>query len=137
MLESLKINGYYIDFSRHNPIRFAPGLTVITGKNGTGKSSLGEMIRFALFGSKALRRPASDYKKLDVELCFAVRGVSYRVTRSPSKALLSTADGFPMATGTTPVNAAVVALFGYGLAVLGEIRFRVLGVVLVLCILTL
>lgn len=118
MLESLKINGGYVDFRKHNPIQFQPGLTLITGKNGAGKTLVGsEMIRFALFGSKALRRPASDYKKLDVELCFAVRGVSYRVTRSPSKALLSTADGFPIATGTTPVNAAVISLFGYGLAV--------------------
>lgn len=117
MLESLKINGYYVDFRRHNPVMFANGLTVVTGKNGSGKSSIIELTRFALFGSKALRRPAGDYKKLDVELCFAVRGVSYRVTRSPSKALLSTADGFPMATGTTPVNAAVISLFGYGLAV--------------------
>lgn len=117
MLESLKINGYYVDFRRHNPVMFANGLTVVTGKNGSGKSSIIELTRFALFGSKALRRPAGDYKKLDVELCFAVRGVSYKVLRSPSKALLSTADGFPMATGTTPVNAAIISLFGYGLAV--------------------
>ena len=51
MLESLKINGYYVDFRRYNPIRFVSGLTLVTGRNGSGKSSVIELVRFALFGA--------------------------------------------------------------------------------------
>lgn len=82
----------------------------------THNSSVIEMIRFALFGTAALRRPASDYKKLDVELEFTVRDTDYRVSRSPKGAWLFKGDE-QVAYGTTPVNGAIVGIFGYGLRV--------------------
>lgn len=82
----------------------------------THNSSVIEMIRFALFGTAALRRPASDYKKLDVELEFTVRDTDYRVSRSPKGAWLFKGDE-QIAYGTTPVNGAIVGIFGYGLKV--------------------
>ena len=116
MLKSLKIDGHYVDYSQHNPFEFGVGTTLITGRNGRGKSSVIEMIRFALFGTAALRRPASDYKKLDVELEFTVRDTDYRVSRSPKGAWLFKGDE-QIAYGTTPVNGAIVGIFGYGLKV--------------------
>ena len=116
MLNSITIDGYYVSFAQHNPLGFNTGVTCITGRNGRGKSSVLEMIRFALFGSAALRRPASDYKRLDVSLEFTLRGEDYRVVRSPRQVMLFKGDT-PLATGSTPVNKAVVELFGYGLQV--------------------
>lgn len=117
MLKSLHIDGYYVDFSKHLPFVFPKGITCITGRNGRGKSSIIEMVRYALFGSAALRRPASDYKKLDVELAFTVRGEDYTVVRAPRGVTLYKGNDVPLATGTTPVNAAVINLFGYNLKV--------------------
>ena len=117
MLNSLTINGHMVSFDDHNPIALRQGLTLITGKNGRGKSTVLEMIRYALFGSRALRRPMADYKGLSVVLEFTLKGVGYKVTRSSALTLLATLDGTNLATGTTPVNQAVINLFGYGLAV--------------------
>ncbi len=117
MLNSLTINGHYVSFDEHNPIALRQGLTLITGKNGRGKSTVLEMIRYAFFGSRALRRPMSDYKGLSVVLEFTLKGVGYKVTRSSALTLLATLDGTNLATGTTPVNQAIANLFGYGLAV--------------------
>lgn len=116
MLKSLKIDGHYVDYSQHNPFEFGVGTTLITGRNASGKSSIIEVTRFALFGTAALRRPASDYKKLDVELEFTVRDIDYRVSRSPKGAWLFKGDE-QIAYGTTPVNGAIVGIFGYGLKV--------------------
>lgn len=116
MLNSITIDGYYVSFAQHNPISFNQGVTVITGRNGRGKSSVLELTRFALFGTAALRRPSSDYKRLDVALDFTLRGEEYRVVRSPKQVMLFKGDT-PLATGSTPVNKAVVELFGYGLQV--------------------
>lgn len=117
MLKSLRIDGHYVDYSTHNPFGFGVGTTLITGRNGKGKSSVIEMIRFALFGTAALRRPASDYKKLEVELEFTVRDTDYRIVRSPKGTWLYKGDGEQIAYGTTPVNGAVIGIFGYGLKV--------------------
>ena len=117
MLKSLRIDGHYVDYSQHNPFGFGVGTTLITGRNGKGKSSVIEMIRFALFGTAALRRPASDYKKLEVELEFTVRDTDYRVVRSPKGTWLYKGDGEQIAYGTTPVNGAIIGIFGYGLKV--------------------
>lgn len=116
MLNSITIDGYYVSFAQHNPISFNQGVTVITGRNGRGKSSVLELTRFALFGTAALRRPSSDYKRLDVALDFTLRGEEYRVVRNPKQVMLFKGDT-PLATGSTPVNKAVVELFGYGLQV--------------------
>lgn len=118
MLKSLYIEH---GFKHHKKkLTFGEGLTAITGKNEAGKSLIMEFIRFALFGSKALRGAASDYKKLVVELEFDIRGKSYKVVRNPSRvALYELVDDKPdmVATGTTAVNSKIVELFGYGLLV--------------------
>lgn len=96
--------------------QFAEGMTAITGRNEGGKSLRLEMIRYALFGVAALRAKASDYKTLKVELEFEVAGKTYTVKRSLKNAILEQGDE-PIATGTSPVNARIVKIFGYGLQV--------------------
>ncbi len=114
MLKSLYVeNGF-----KHHKKKwtFGEGLTAITGKNEAGKSLILEFIRFGLFGSKALRGAASDYKKLVVELEFEVRSKAYKVVRNPSRTSLH--EGKEMiATGTTAVNAKIIEILGYGLIV--------------------
>lgn len=97
-------------------VDFRDGLTAVTGRNESGKSLLLEMVRYALFGNKALRGKASDYKKSRVELWFDLKDESYRVLRAGSKAELFRGSE-QVATGTKPVNDKVVSLFGYGLEV--------------------
>lgn len=93
---------------------FASGLTAIVGPNESGKSLILEMLRYALWGSAALRGIAEDYKSLSVQCTFVVRGESYTVDRSARKAELR---GAVNASGTTAVNAAIVTLMGFGIAV--------------------
>ena len=100
---------------------FAKGLTSITGQNESGKSLIMEFIRYALWGTAALRGSAGDYKKLEVILNFIVKGTQYRVYRGKGSASLwkvidddTTED---LAIGTTPVNGAIKNLFGYDMLV--------------------
>lgn len=95
---------------------FETGLSAITGKNEAGKSLRLEMIRYALFGSDALRASSDNYKKIDVTLEFHVGEELYSVNRKKTKALLKKGDK-ELATGTTPVNKAIVDILGYDLEV--------------------
>ena len=95
---------------------FEKGLTAITGPNEAGKSLRIEIIRYALFGSKALRGAASTYKSIEVELDFVVLGAAYKLKRKGSKVNL-TKDGEELATGTKPVNDAVRRVLGYDMDV--------------------
>lgn len=95
---------------------FKTGLTSITGPNERGKSLRLEMIRYGLFGTKALRGAATDYKALTVSLDFEVGNKRYRVSRKKSSATLYQGDD-PLATGTKPVDAKVREVLGYDLAV--------------------
>lgn len=95
---------------------FSKGMTSITGPNETGKSMRVEMIRYALFGTKALRANAAQYKSLSAELEFTVQGKKYKVVRSPSKTLLTTGST-ELATGTKPVNEKIITILGYDLKV--------------------
>lgn len=101
------------DFKRE--FKFERGMTGIIGKNESGKSVSLEMIRYALFGTAALRGPVTDYKKLDVELSFKVRDTDYIVRRGKQTSL-QTIDGI-VATGTKPVNAKIIETLGYDLKV--------------------
>lgn len=114
MITSLYLNNAF----RHQDrtFTFEKGLTGIIGPNESGKSLIVEMIRFALFGSMALRGKADDYKKLHVELWFAVKGSSYHVLRKGTKVELYR-DETPLASGTKPVNAAIIDTLGYDLTV--------------------
>lgn len=114
MISRLYIN----DPFRHNgrTFYFEKGLTAIIGPNESGKSLILEMIRYALFGSKALRGDAADYKGLHVELDFFPRGEAYTVIRKGNRATLLK-DGKEEVTGTKPVNARIIEILGYDLAV--------------------
>lgn len=113
------ITKLYIDggFRHHNrTFEFGKGLTGIIGKNESGKSLIVEFIRFALFGSAALRGKSEDYKKLHVELWFSVRNQEFHVIRKAGKVELYR-DGAELASGTKPVNAAIIDALGYDLTV--------------------
>lgn len=94
---------------------FSKGLTAIVGPNERGKSVRLEMVRYALWGTKALRAPATEYKKLHVELDFSVNGDDYKVVRN-SNAKLFKGDE-QIAAGTKPVNQKIIEIFGYDMLV--------------------
>jgi exonuclease SbcC len=114
MLRKIYIDQMFRHFDR--TIEFGKGLTGIIGKNESGKSLIVEAIRFALFGSAALRGKAEDYKKLHVELWFDIKGIPYHVIRKAGKVELYR-DGAELASGTKPVNAAIIDALGYDLTV--------------------
>ncbi|MDS0281156.1 DNA double-strand break repair ATPase Rad50 [Haloarcula onubensis] len=84
-----------------------PGVTVIHGLNGSGKSSLLEACFFALYGSKAIDENLEDVVTIGaddctVELWFAHAGGEYHLTRrvrntgeraTTAKCVLETPDG--------------------------------------------
>lgn len=94
---------------------FQPGITAISGRNGSGKSFIREMMRYGLFGKKALRGPASDYKALDMEQSFTVGDKTYTVKRGKKELLLL--DEEQLAVGTDAVNKEVIKILGFGLEV--------------------
>lgn len=114
MLKELRLKGTFGHANR--TIQFEKGMTAITGPNESGKSMIIEMVRFCLFGSKALRGAAGDYKTLEAALDFEVKGTPYSVTRKGSTVLLLE-RGVPVATGTTPVNQKIINILGYDMKV--------------------
>lgn len=114
MLKRLYIDNGFRHFNK--TFDFEKGLTGIVGKNESGKSLIVEFIRYALFGTAALRGKADDYKKLHVELWFEIKGLPYHVIRKAGKVELYR-DGQEMASGTKPVNQAIVETLGYDLTV--------------------
>lgn len=116
MLVSVELENFLI----HKALRIDfpdRGLTTITGKNATGKSTVLMAIRFALFGSAALNGKVEDVKGGRVRLVFALRDQTYAVERRGGAATISKIDGTVLATGTKPVNTKVVELLGFGLSV--------------------
>lgn len=122
----LKHLQYKVEFDKpartlENVMSFDSGLTAITGANGNGKSMILEMIQFLMFGNAALRGKADDYKSIEGNLRFIVKGETWIVTRSKTKAILMQVfhheDGSSFsetkASGTKPVNAKIKELFGY------------------------
>ncbi|WP_082557941.1 AAA family ATPase [Methylobacterium sp. Leaf361] len=103
-------------------IDFKAGMTGIVGPNEVGKSLCLEMIEFLLFGNKALRGAAADYKHLKASGTVLIRGERYYIERTAKNASLGTETG-PLAVGTKPVNALLLKILGYGLDV-----FRVANV---------
>lgn len=112
MIRRLYLNNCFLHQDR--TFTFEKGLTGLIGPNESGKSLITEMVRYALFGSAALRSDASDYKGLHVELDFEVAGVDYTVVRKGTTVALS---GGQQASGTRPVNAAIIDILGYDLLV--------------------
>lgn len=97
-------------------ITFQKGFGAISGANEQGKSMILEMIRYALFGTAALRGVASDYKSLKVELTFTVKGETYVAKRTGTTAKLFRGSE-EIANGQKGVNNKVVEILGYGLKV--------------------
>ena len=95
---------------------FQKGFGIISGANEAGKSFIFEMIRFALFGSAALRGNVSTYKKLSVLLDFSLKGIDYQIKRTTTGATLYENEK-EIAVGTRPVNDKVGSLLGFGLDV--------------------
>lgn len=95
---------------------FSTGLSSITGRNESGKSFRLEMIRYALWGVSALRASAKSFSHLDCELIFAVNDINYRVTRNLRSTELFKGDE-TIAHGVTPVNNAIIKIFGYDISV--------------------
>lgn len=118
MISNLK---FHLEFEHSDKIlkdshTFEKGLTAISGPNESGKSVRLEMIRYALFGSKALRTVASAYKKINCEMSFSVGAESFKVIREGSKHHLYR-DDKDLASGVTAVNNAIKNILGYDLEV--------------------
>lgn len=97
---------------------FSDGSTAIVGPNGAGKTfATLEMTRYLLFGSKALRGPSSDYKKLKASGTFTIAGEDYKITRHPNDVKIEDSNGEVLAVKTEAVNQKVVELLGFGLDV--------------------
>lgn len=97
---------------KHTEITFEKGMTAIVGKNGGGKSLIQEAIRFALFGTAALRGKLENYdKNLRVFLRLEIAGVEYEIDRTLKDCK------FNGVVGTTWCNKAIEDKLGFGMNV--------------------
>lgn len=114
MIKKLK---YKIDFSvgtsRSNEAEFEKGSTMITGKNGRGKSLNLEMIAFALFGSTALRGQAEDYGRIKLELKLEIRGEAFTIKRTKTNSEVLNSKDELIVKGNKPVNEWTVRTLGF------------------------
>lgn len=115
MIKYLK---YFATFSStkrtlKNHISFEPGLTVIRGDNEAGKSFIFEMIRYALFGTRALRGDRGDYDVLEVELDILIKEKPYKIVRKGIQASVNGTE----AVGTVATNDFLESALGFGLSV--------------------
>ena len=107
-------------------VRFEPGVTVVRGVNGAGKSSLLEACFFALYGAAALRTAnatledviTTDAERCTVSLWFTHADAEYRVRRelkraqdraSQDTAVLETPEG--RIDGARAVDDRIASLF--------------------------
>ncbi len=94
-------------------VTFSNGFNLIHAPNGRGKSTVLELIAYSLFGTEALRASAgAEYPNLSTSLFFDVKGKTYFVERCKKQVRLL-CNSEVLAIGTTPVNAAILRLFGY------------------------
>lgn len=119
MINSLK---YSVQFpsnsvSLQQELQFEPGLTAITGENGSGKTfgSI-EMFRYMLFGKKALRGPAGDYKTLNGEMQVEIGGKPFHILRNKKTETLTSGDE-ALAVGADAVNKRLLEELGFSLEV--------------------
>lgn len=119
MINSLK---YSVQFPSNSvalqqDLVFQPGLTAITGENGSGKTfgSI-EMFRYMLFGKKALRGPAGDYKTLDAEMLTDIGGKPFTIIRNRKVEQLKSGDEV-LAVGADAVNKRLLEELGFSLDV--------------------
>lgn len=83
---------------------FTEGMTVITGQNEQGKSLRIEMIRYAFFGTKALRAPLDAYKDLSTCLEIQVKGKTYKLRRTRQEASITDENDKVLVRGARPVT---------------------------------
>ena len=84
------------NFRQHKEsrIEFSDGITIITGSNGAGKSTILEAISWAIYGTEAARGNKDTIKwnkaparsKVRVELIFAIDNETFKVIRELNKA---------------------------------------------------
>ena len=107
------------NFRKHEDaeFNFTDGLVVVRGANEAGKSTLGEAVLYALFGSSMLRESLDavvTYDKpessLKVALTFAIDGVDYKIVRGKPGAELTYAD--QIVTGQRETRLFVERLLG-------------------------
>lgn len=114
MINHLK---YKLDFtqgsSRSGESTFEKGSTLITGKNGRGKSLYLEMIAFLLFGSVALRGKAEDYSRIKASLDITIKNVPYKIERTKSGAKVLNDKSETLAEGNKPVNEWCIRTLGF------------------------
>jgi exonuclease SbcC len=97
-------------------LQFGAGVTAITGENESGKSLILEMIRYALFGSGALRSVSGNYRNLSVTLVFGLGDDEYRVDRRARLETLQK-NGEVVASGTSTLNDLIPRTLGFNLRV--------------------
>lgn len=99
-------------------LSFQPGVTAIIGDNGNGKTfgSI-EMVRYLLFGKKALRGPAKDYKTLEAQGTIEIQGNDYTVYRGAKTEWLKDAEDQTLAVGAEAVSQKFIEILGFGLDV--------------------
>lgn len=103
-----------ISFDREH--HMAGGFGAIIGPNERGKSLTLEMMRFLLFGTKALRRPVGEYQGLAVDGDLTLGDDHLKIERTPGHAKIWE-NGELKARGTTPVNNRILERLGFGLKV--------------------
>lgn len=110
MFRAIKVKN---SFSGNFNIRFSPGLNVLSGKNGSGKSSILEYLSFALYGSVALRGSIKEYpEKFSVKVELYINGIPYTIERDTKTANLYQGEEL-IVKGTTPVTSKIKELLGY------------------------
>ena len=118
MLISLTLTNFQKHRSFHHD--FQAGLTLVTGRNWSGKSSTMRGILYSLYGSTAVPVRSHNLvsrgeKTLEATLVFRVHGLDnhqdYTVTRGLNKAELRL-NGEVVASGQTPVTAMIQSLIG-------------------------
>ena len=75
------------------------------------------MIRYMLFGKRALRGPASDYKTLNAVMVAEITGEEYTVERSSKAETLKDGSGEVIAVGAEALNSKLQKLLGMSLDV--------------------
>ena len=111
MLKSLRIvNGIKY---KDRTFNFEKGLTAIVGPNGGGKSLIQEFIRFALFGSAALRGKVSNYpSNMRIELTIEIKGKEYNIVRTLKDCSIN-----GIINGTSACNIYITEILGYNMSV--------------------
>lgn len=95
---------------------FKPGLTLVTGPNWSGKTTILRAVLYALFGTSAVNVRAGNLvarsgSGMEVSLTFQVGAQPYQVVRGPRRAELYQ-DIALVASGQNPVTAMIESLIG-------------------------